>query len=171
LIGESGAGVCLCPTTERDLGDGIGPGRRLLELGACLSLGTDSHAVIDPFEEMRALELDERLASHQRGNFRPGQLLEAATSAGYSALGYPGGGRLRPGAPADFVTISLEGPGLAGVDEDFLLEGAVFCAGRGDVTDVVVAGRPVVQDGQHVLVGDVARALRSAILALAQSLS
>ena len=54
---------------------------------------------------MRALELDERLASRQRGNFSTAQLLEAATTAGYSALGVPGGGRLSPGAPADFVLV------------------------------------------------------------------
>ena len=165
-LGESRTSVCMCPTTERDLGDGIGPARRLRSLGAPLALGTDSHAVIDPFEEMRALELDERLASRQRGNFSTAQLLEAATTAGYSALGVPGGGRLSPGAPADFVSLSLDGPALAGADEGSLLEAAVFAAGPHDVTDVVVAGRPVVQGGQHLLVGDVAGALRSAIKAL-----
>ncbi len=166
-LGVSGTCVCMCPTTERDLADGIGPARRLLTLGSPLALGSDSHAVVDPFEEMRALELDERLASGARGNFSAHQLLEAATSAGYAALGVPTGGRLSPGAPADFVTVSLDGPALAGVAGDFLLEAAVFSSGRGDVTDVVVSGRPLVRDGQHLLVGDVAGALRAAINALA----
>jgi formiminoglutamate deiminase len=170
-LGQSGAGVCMCPTTERDLADGIGPARRLLTLGAPLSLGSDSQAVVNPFEEMRALELDERLATGQRGHFRAAELLEAATSAGYSALGDPAGGRLRPGAPADFVTLSLERPGLAGTTEDFLLEGTVFAAAPCDVTDVVVEGRPVVEGGRHLLVEDVAGALRSAISALALPLS
>ena len=165
-LGASGTGVCMCPTTERDLADGIGPARRLLALGSPLALGSDSHAVVDPFEEMRALELDERLASRQRGNFSTVQLLEAATGAGYAALGVPTGGQLRPGAPADFVTVSLDAPALAGAAEDFLLEAVVFAAGRRDVTDVVVGGRPVVRGGQHLLVGDVAGALRSAISAL-----
>ncbi|HTT88774.1 MAG TPA: formimidoylglutamate deiminase [Acidimicrobiales bacterium] len=170
-LGQSGAGVCMCPTTERDLADGIGPARRLLALGAPLSLGSDSHAVVNPFEEMRALEVDERLATHQRGHFSAAQLLEAATSAGYRALGDPAGGRLRPGAPADFVALSLDGPGLAGTTEEFLLEGAVFAAAPSDVTGVVVEGRPVVEDGRHLLVDDVAGALRSAIGAMALPLS
>ncbi len=170
-LGESGTGACMCPTTERDLADGIGPARRLLALGSPLSLGSDSHAAVDPFEEMRALELDERLASHLRGNFSAVQLLEAATSSGYGAAGDPAGGRFRPGSPADFVTLSLDGPALAGTSEDFLLEGAVFAAGPRDVTNVVVGGRPVVVDGQHVLVGDVAAALRSAIGAVVSRLS
>jgi len=163
VLGESSTGVCMCPTTERDLGDGIGPARRLLALGSPLALGSDSHAIIDPFEEMRALELDERLASGQRGNFTTVQLLESATAAGYAALGDPDGGRLTPGAPADFVTVSLDGPSLAGATEASLLEAAVFAAGPRDVTDVVVAGRPIVEDGHHLLVGDVAEALRSVI--------
>jgi formiminoglutamate deiminase len=161
-----GAGICICPTTERDLGDGIGPARRLLEVGSPISLGSDSQAVVDPFEEMRALELDERLATHRRGNFTTVQLLEAATSAGYAAIGDPNGGRLEPGAPADFVTVDLDGTGLAGIDEDFLLEGAVFAASARDVVDVVVGGRPVVAGGRHLLVGDVAAALRGAIASL-----
>jgi formiminoglutamate deiminase len=167
-LGESGTGVCVCPTTERDLGDGIGPALALFALGSPLSLGSDSQAVVDPFEEMRGLEMNERLASRRRGNFSAVQLLEAATAAGHRALGDPTGGRLGPGASADFVTISLDGPGLAGITEDFLVEGAVFAARPCDVTDVVAAGRPVVGGGRHLLVGDVAGALRLAISALTQ---
>ena len=67
LLGGAGATVCLCPTTERDLADGIGPARALADAGARLALGSDSHAVIDLLEEARAVELDERLASGERG--------------------------------------------------------------------------------------------------------
>ncbi len=91
--------------------------------------------------------------------------------AGTAPWGTRPAGASSPGSPADFVTVSLDGPGLAGVSEDFLLEAAVFAAGAGDVTNVVAAGRAVVVDGQHVLVGDVAAALRSAIGALASLLS
>ena len=80
LLGATGTGVCLCPTTERDLADGIGPARELADAGAPLSLGTDSHAVIDPFEEARGVELDERLRSHERGRFTVAELLTAATA-------------------------------------------------------------------------------------------
>ena len=93
LLGGAGATVCLCPTTERDLADGIGPARRLAEAGAALATGSDSHAVIDPFEEARAIELDERLATGVRGIHRAPDLLRrrprAATrrSAGRRAAG------------------------------------------------------------------------------------
>ena len=92
-----GATVCLCPTTERDLADGIGPARRLADAGAALATGSDSHAVIDPFEEARAIELDERLATGVRGAHRAPDLLAAATAGGYAALGWPEGGPPRAG--------------------------------------------------------------------------
>ena len=79
--------ACFCPTTERDLGDGIGPSRRLHEAGSPLTLGSDSHAVIDLFEEMRAVELDERLATQQRGHWSADELLRAATVDGHRSLG------------------------------------------------------------------------------------
>ena len=65
--GAARATCCLCPTTERDLADGIGRAREIADAGAALSLGSDSHAVIDHFEEMRALELDERLVTTSVG--------------------------------------------------------------------------------------------------------
>ena len=74
LLGESRTNVCFCPTTERDLADGIGPARRLHDAGATLTLGSDSHAVIDLFEEMRAVEMHERLASQRRGHWSAAEL-------------------------------------------------------------------------------------------------
>ena len=93
----AGATVCLCPTTERDLADGVGPAARLRDAGVRLAVGSDSHAVIDLLEEARAIELDERLVSGVRGRHRPEALLHAATAGGHEALGWPGGGRLAPG--------------------------------------------------------------------------
>jgi formiminoglutamate deiminase len=162
-LGRSGTGVCICPTTERDLADGIGPAGLLAESGCALSLGTDSHAFVDPFEEMRALELDERLASGTRGHFSPPDLLGGGTAGGHSALGLAGQGRISAGAPADLVTVSLDGPHFAGVSEASLLAHVVFAARPTDVTHVIVGGRPVVQDGHHVVVEDVAGELRRAI--------
>lgn len=162
-LGSSHSRVCICPTTERDLGDGIGQAPHLLHLGSPLCLGSDSHAVIDPFEEMRALELNARLGCGRRGIFSAVQLLEASTSAGYAAIGDLAGGRLEVGAPADFVTLSLDGLALAGISEEFLLDGAVFAACSRDVTDVVVEGRPIVASGAHLLIDDVPAALRKAI--------
>lgn len=162
-LGRSGTAVCMCPTTERALGDGIGPAAMLALEGSPIVLGTDSHAVIDPFEEMRALELDERLASCERGRFETTALLDAATAGGHASIGWPDAGRIAPGAPADLVTVSLSSVRLAGATPDTLLEHAVFAAGPSDVTDVVVSGRRVVEDGRHLLVGDVAGELSGAI--------
>jgi formiminoglutamate deiminase len=144
------AHVCLCPTTERDLADGIGPARVLREAGAGLCVGSDSHAVIDLFEEARAIELDERLATNVRGNHTAAQLLEAATAGGYESLGWPGGGRLAPGAPADLATVALDGVTLAGTRPDDAIAAAVFAAGARDVRHVMAAGRWIVRDGAHV---------------------
>ena len=153
LLGETQTGVCFCPTTERDLADGIGPVRPLLAAGSPLSLGSDSHAVVDLFEEARAVELDERLATLRRGHLDAASLLTAATANGWQALGRPGGGEIRPGAPADLVSVRLDSPRTAGTGAG--PETAVFAATAADVHHVVVAGQPVVSGGVHVRVPDV----------------
>ena len=95
---RTATGVCFCPTTERDLGDGIGPAAALLAGRGPFSLGSDSHAMIDLFEEARAVELDERLARRERGIISAATLLDAATAAGQRALGWTEAGALRVGA-------------------------------------------------------------------------
>src|SRR5699024_11114744 len=80
--------ACFCPTTERDLADGVGPSNELRQAGAVLTLGSDSNAVIDVFEEMRAVELDERLVSGRRGTWQPEALVRAATADGQRSLGF-----------------------------------------------------------------------------------
>ncbi|WP_151084160.1 formimidoylglutamate deiminase [Nocardioides cynanchi] len=139
LIGRSGAYVDFCPTTERDLGDGIGPGRALQDAGARLTLGSDSHAVIDPFEEMRALELDERLASRSRGHWTAAELLVAGTR--HDSLGWDDVGRIAVGERADLVTLATDTTRTAGTGADE--HTAVFAAAAEDVTQVVVDGRVV----------------------------
>jgi len=146
LLGDTGTGVCLCPTTERDLADGIGPARDLADAGSPLCLGSDSHAVIDLFEEARATELDERLRTEHRGHFTAADLMTAASTAGHRALGWPDAGTLAPGARADLVTIALDSVRTAGARP---LAAAVFAAGAADVRQVVVDGRLVVRDGRH----------------------
>jgi formiminoglutamate deiminase len=166
-LGASGTGVCLCPTTERDLGDGVGPAEDLAAAGCRLSLGTDSHAVVDLLEEARLVELHERLAHHHRGGHSPAALLEAATAGGYQALGWSADGdRTAPlgaGCPADFVTLDRASVRLAGLDPAEGVAGVVFAATASDVTDVVVAGRTIVRDRCHVAIPDVARDLHRAI--------
>jgi formiminoglutamate deiminase len=156
------ARVCLCPTTERDLADGIGPARQLREAGAGLCVGSDSQAVIDLFEEARAIELDERLATGVRGNHTAAQLLTAATAGGYESLGWQGGGRIAEGAPADLATVTLDGVSLAGTREDDAVAATVFAAGARDVRHVMGAGRWIVRDGAHVSI-DVARELNETV--------
>ncbi len=137
-IGASGCSVSLCPTTERDLGDGIGPARALGDAGARLTLGSDSHAVIDPYEEMRALELDERLATRQRGHFTAAELLAAGTHAGHASLGWDDVGRIEVGARADLVVLDAASARTAGTGASG--EAIIFAASPADVRAVVIDG-------------------------------
>jgi formiminoglutamate deiminase len=165
LLGGTRTAACICPTTERDLADGVGPARALAAAGSPLCLGSDSHAVVDLFEEARAVELDERLATGRRGHHRPADLLAAATAGGMAALGWDAG-RLAPGRLADLATVGLGSPRLAGASAADAVDHLVFAATAADVTSVVVGGRQVVADGRHLLVGDVGRALAAALAAL-----
>ncbi len=157
-------GTCFCPTTERDLGDGVGHAPALLASGALFSLGSDSHAVIDLFEEARAVELDERLARGERGLIGAARLLDAATFDGQQALGWTTAGRLAVGHRADLVTIDLESVRTAGGEPS--PETAVFSASAPDVRSVVADGQLIVENGRHRLVEHPAHELRDAILAI-----
>lgn len=166
LLGTSRTGTCMCPTTERDLADGIGPATALQGAGSPLSLGSDSHAVIDLFEEARAMELNERLRTHVRGHWTAAALLRAASAEGHAALGRPDAGVLEPGAPADLATVALDSVRTAGPVPRLAAEAAVFAATAADVRHTVVAGRHIVRDGRHTRIEDVPGALASAVAAL-----
>ncbi|MFC9795996.1 formimidoylglutamate deiminase [Streptomyces sp. NPDC127584] len=166
LIGSTATGTCMCPTTERDLADGIGPAVALQRAGSPLSLGSDSHAVIDLLEEARAMELNERLRTRTRGHWTAAALLRAATADGHAALGLPDAGTLEPGALADFTTLALDSVRTAGPVPRLAAETAVFAASAADVRHTVVGGRHVVRDGVHQAVPDVPRALADSIAAL-----
>ena len=165
ILGGAHATCCLCPTTERDLADGVGPAARLRDAGSPLALGSDSHAVIDLFEEARGVELDERLVSGARGQHRAPELLTAASAAGYASLGWSDGGRIAAGAFADFVTVGLDSVRLAGTRAEHALDAVVFAGSAPDVHHVVVGGRPIVRDGVHQTL-DVGRELNDAISGL-----
>jgi formiminoglutamate deiminase len=189
LLAASGTGVCLCPTTERDLADGIGPARALHDAGVALSLGSDQHAVVDVFEEVRGLEAHERLTSRERGRFTPGELLAAATR--HAAMGGRAGTAGAPVAAALVAAPSLTAhpvtaPSAAalpmtagrlavGAPADLVAvrldsvrtAGAdpaqiLYAATAADVDTVLVGGDPVVRDGVHRL-DDVGRLLTTAI--------
>ncbi|TDU90219.1 formiminoglutamate deiminase [Kribbella voronezhensis] len=163
LLGSSATYSCFCPTTERDLADGIGPSVALRDAGSRLTLGSDSHAVIDLFEEMRAVELDERLASQERGHWSAAELLAAATVDGHRSLGFEDAGVIEVGARADLVAVRTSSVRTAGTGSS--LETLVFAASALDVADVVVSGRQVVADGNHVKL-DVAAELAASISAV-----
>jgi formiminoglutamate deiminase len=150
LLGGAGSTCCLCPTTERDLADGIGEAERMRRDGIAMALGSDSHAVIDLFEEARGVELDERLGTGERGRNPAAALLEAATDAGHRCLGWPDAGRIEPGAIADLVTVNLDTPRLAGTDASSVVGSLVFAANAADVRGVIAGGREIVREGRHV---------------------
>jgi formiminoglutamate deiminase len=162
MLGESRTSACFCPTTERDLGDGIGPSRLLHEAGSPLTLGSDSHAVIDLFEEMRAVEMDERLASQERGHWSAGELLTAATTAGHRSLGFGDAGRIAVGARADLVTLDTRSPRTAGTTAD--AETVAFAATAADVVQVIVDGAVVATAGDRQQIGAELHAAVSASL-------
>ncbi len=161
LLGSAATTACFCPTTERDLADGIGPARALRSAGAPLALGSDQHAVIDLLEEARAVELHERLDSRHRGRFAPAELVEALTWRGHTALGWPELGLIAPGRPADLVAVRLDSVRTAGTRPDQV----VMSATAADVDTVLVNGREIVSGGVHAL-GDVGALLSAAISAL-----
>lgn len=168
-IGDAGAAVCACPTTERDLGDGFLPGAALLDAGAAIVLGTDSHTVIDPFEEMRLVEYHERLQRLRRvvlavpeGEGRLGVaplLLEMGSPAGARSLGLDAG-RLEEGALADVVGVDLEHPVVAGWTPATLPAMLTLSASAAVVRDVWVGGVRRVEDGKHALDGAAVGAFR-----------
>jgi cytosine/adenosine deaminase-related metal-dependent hydrolase len=124
--------------------------------------------VVDLLEEARLVELHERLLHRRRGGLATAALLAAATAGGYRALGWcadddQSTSPLEAGRPADFVTLDRASVRLAGLDPAEGVAGLVFAATASDVTDVVVAGRPIVRDRCHVTIPDVARNLHRAI--------
>jgi formiminoglutamate deiminase len=180
LLGGSEVFACACPTTEADLADGIGPFEALAMAGCRLTVGSDSQAVIDLFEEARRIEMYERLASTQRGHFTAEALGTAITWDGHASLGWPDAGEIAPGSLADLMTVTLDSPRLAGAavpdargnrdaagEPDLaLLAAVIFAASPADVRNLVIGGRDVVAGGRHLLVEDVPGALSAAIRSL-----
>jgi formimidoylglutamate deiminase len=172
---QTGAMVCACPTTERNLGDGVVPADEYLRNNVPISLGTDSHTQIDLLEDARELEYHLRLqrleravlsgnptvrqgVSHEANSTLPNgrisdtaaHLFDCATINGARSTGAPGG-TLEVGKPADFFTVDLDDPTIAGASPADLLASIVFSASRVAVREVVVGGKPIVSEGQHLI--------------------
>ncbi len=158
LLGSTRTFSCFCPTTERDLADGIGPATALASAGSSLCLGSDQHAVIDLLEEARALEMHERLESNQRGRIQPAEFVTALTVAGHQSLGWHDTGRIAVGQRADLVAIRTDTVRTAGSDPGQI----VLSAFAADVDTVVVDGEIRVSGGRHASI-DVAAELVSTI--------
>jgi len=143
--------VCSCPTTERNLGDGVVNARVLRRAGTRFTFGTDSQCQIDPIEDARQLEYHLRLKEQQRAvlDHPPGTLehwlWEALTVGGASSLMQPCG-RLQAGLRADFISFDLDHPALVcDSPKDQLL----WSAPREAVSQVWRAGKPLLHSGRH----------------------
>lgn len=148
MLGSTKSFVCVCRTTERDLGDGLMNATALHDAGARLCVGVDSHALSDPFEEARAIELDERLRAEQRQVLGEAPLLlQAATAHGYSSIGMAGV------HSEDELTLDIRHPCFAGIDEHVSEDMLAFAAQAGAVRSVKVGGEAIVSDGQLTRVG------------------
>jgi len=174
---KTGALVCACPTTERNLGDGVVPAEEYLRNGVAISLGTDSHTQIDLLEDARELEYHLRLQKLERAVLSAGSpssrihsegeianhalphgrasdtaslLFDCATINGARSIGAPGG-ELLAGKPADFFTMDLDDPTIAAASPHDLLATIVFSASRAAVREVLVGGKPIVSEGRHLV--------------------
>lgn len=153
-LASAGGSVCACPTTELDLGDGFLPRAAAQALPICL--GSDSHAVIDLWQEARSVELHLRGVHTERNVLAPegagrdalaSHVLEMATTNGARALGVSECG-VAVGAPADLVTLDLRRSATQGVPP---LAAAAFVAHPSWVDGVWVSGEAQVCDGRHPL--------------------
>jgi formimidoylglutamate deiminase len=140
LLAEQGAGICVCPTTEGNLGDGFLPAEGVLRRRIRLSIGSDQHVRLDPFEELRELETNARRLARRRnvlvddGDDSPAPYL---LRAGWRQAA------LTPGAPADFIEIDLTHRDLGDVAPEHLTAALIFGAGRDVVAATYVDGAPV----------------------------
>ncbi len=159
MLARSASIICACPTTERNLGDGIVPADLLFKEGVRVSLGTDSHVEINLLEDARELEYHMRLQKLRRVVLAPSnynadasalaaRLFDCATTFGAASIGAQSGS-LEPDRPADFFTVDLNDPSIAGASADDLLSNIVFSLARTAVCDVVVGGKLIVGKGRH----------------------
>jgi formimidoylglutamate deiminase len=154
-LAGTGAVVCLCPTTEANLGDGLFPLRPFLDAGGTIAIGSDSQVSINPFEELRWLEYGQRLATGARNvvaleHDHVGQeLFTRVLAGGARAVGQPPAG-LAPGAYADLVVLRDDDPVLVGHGDASLLDALVFSGYPLPVERVMVHGEWCVVEGEHV---------------------
>lgn len=157
MLADAAATICSCPTTERNLGDGILAADKVMRASVRVALGSDSQAQIDPLEDARELDYHLRLEHQQRAILdriaeQPlsQRLFDCATVNGAQSLQIPAG-TLATGSFADFFTVDLSDISLAGHSADDLLALVVFSMNRTAIRDVAVNGKLIVRDGKHAL--------------------
>jgi formimidoylglutamate deiminase len=161
-LAQAGAHICACGTTERNLGDGVGPAERWAASGVAVCFGSDSNIQIDLLEDARQLEYHLRLERLERAVLAAGEdreslanrLFAGATQVGAESLGAPGGS-LEEGLAADFFTVDLNDLSIAGAGRDSLLSHIVFSAERTAIRDIYLGGEPVFEDGHHPFQEDI----------------
>ena len=157
-LAESKARIAACPTTERNLGDGIGPAQEWSTAGVPTCFGSDSNAQIDLLEDAREFEYHLRLKNLERAALAPdltaeglaARLFECATRVGADSIAAPGGD-LAIGRAADFFTVDLSDLSIAGADQSSLLSHIVFAGEKSAIREVYIGGRAVFEDGRHPL--------------------
>ncbi|MCH8957644.1 amidohydrolase family protein [candidate division KSB1 bacterium] len=161
-LGDANACVCLCRTTERDLGDGVPQTSDLIKAGVKICVGVDSHASSDAFEEIRAVELDERSRTEARTvTAEAPELLEMATKNGFEAIG------MADVWQEDKVYLNANDPSVAGSHDELLADAVIFGATPRAVDKVIIAGETVVKDGVHVCYEEACRGYRESLGELA----
>jgi len=157
MIADADATICSCPTTERNLGDGIIAADDVMRAGICVALGSDSQAQIDPLEDARQLDYHLRLEHEERAILDQiaskriaSRLFDCATLHGARALALPAGD-LSAGSFADFFTVDLNDVSIAGHSAEDLLPILVFSLNRSAIRDVVANGRFILRDQKHTL--------------------
>lgn len=154
-LAKSGVTICSCPTTERNLGDGIIDADEAIKQGVSFCFGSDSQATVDLLEDARELDYHLRLKRQKRvlldqlnGVDISERLFRYATAGGAKSL-QTGNGVLEQGSAADFFTVDLNDVSIAGASSKDLLSAIVFSLTRTAICDVVVNGQTIVKDGKH----------------------
>ncbi|NNM62871.1 MAG: formimidoylglutamate deiminase [Steroidobacteraceae bacterium] len=154
-IAATGAAVCVSISTEANLGDGFFDAPRFWGAGGRLCIGSDSQSTVDPAEELRWLEYQQRLRRRRRviladeGEPHAGtNLWRTAALAGARALGQPIG-QIAVGSRADWLVLDPQHPTLAGATPESALDHVLFAGARAAIRDCCVAGRWVIKQGAH----------------------
>jgi formimidoylglutamate deiminase len=176
-VAASGASLVMCPTTEANLGDGLTDIPHWLAAGVPMSIGSDSHVCRDGFEELRVLEIGQRLALRQRNVCADLNMSTASTaerlfsrvvSAGASACGHTAWG-LQRGARADALVLDVSAPSLLGVTPAHWLDARTFSSPASSFERVMVAGRWVLQSGRAPFIAQAAAQFSETVRAVFDS--